>query len=253
MRPLDPVQRNRYDRNLLVPEISEEGQQRLLAARVLVVGSGGLGSPALYYLCAAGVGALTIVDGDCVELSNLQRQILHATPDVGRPKTESAHQRLQALNPDCAVRGVQERLTGDNVARLVRDADVVLDCTDNFETRFVLADHCWHAGLTLVSAAVLRLQGYVFTVRPGAANPCFRCFLPDMPPPGTVRLPSEVGILGAVAGLFGTLQALEAIRLVLGMGHNLTRAIVRYDVVSGRFDEAVRVRDPDCPFCAERP
>lgn len=247
---LSPDQLIRYDRNIRIAGFGEEAQKRLLAGRVTVVGAGGLGSPALYYLAAAGVGSLTVIDGDRVELSNLQRQILHRTADLGRYKVVTAAERIEALNPDTRVTLVPERLNEENITRVIRRADVVLDCTDNFETRFALADHCWREGLVLVSAAVLRFGGYQLTVAPGAANPCFRCFIPELPEPGSVEVPAQAGILGAVAGALGVQEAMEAIKLITGLGAVHTATLLIFDGLAGTWRTAVRKKDPDCAFCS---
>jgi len=243
----------RYSRQILLPEVGGAGQRKLLASRAFVVGAGGLGSPALLYLAAAGVGTLGLADGDAVELSNLHRQIIHTTSAIGRNKALSAEAAIRALNPDCEVRPVATRLTAQNVRAALRGYDVVLDGSDNFPTRFVVADACWLEGIPLVSAAVIAFEGQLMTVLPGEASPCYRCFLPEPPPPGLVPTCQEAGVLGTVAGVMGTLQATEAVKLLLGVGDLLSHHVLVYDALEGSFRVADRVADPGCPLCGEEP
>jgi adenylyltransferase/sulfurtransferase len=251
-RPLDPDQLERYSRNILIDLIGEVGQARLLSSSACVVGAGGLGSPALAYLAAAGLGRLTLIESDRVELSNLQRQVLHVTGDVGLAKTESARRRLTDLNPDCRLDVVTERLGRGNIARLVGGTDVVLDCTDNFATRLLLADHCWRAGLTLVSAAARRFEGLLMTLRPAPGNPCYRCFMPEAPPPEAAPGTEVVGVFGATPGVLGAQQALEAVKVLLDIGEGLERRVLIYDGLGCTFRTVQRVCDPACAFCAGR-
>ncbi|HSK39028.1 MAG TPA: molybdopterin-synthase adenylyltransferase MoeB, partial [Arenibaculum sp.] len=204
----------RYARHILLPEVGVEGQERLLAARVLVVGAGGLGAPLLLYLAAAGVGTLGVVDHDAVELSNLQRQIIHDTASVGRPKVESAAERIRAVNPDVRVAAFHERLGPGTVSRLIDGFDVVVDGSDNFATRFLLNDACFLAGRTLVSAALLRFDGQLSTFKAhlGPPHPCYRCLYREPPPRGLIPSCSEAGVLGALAGTMGCLQATEVLK-----------------------------------------
>jgi molybdopterin/thiamine biosynthesis adenylyltransferase len=235
---------DRYARQLALPEIGPAGQRRLAAGRVLVVGAGGLGSPAAFYLAAAGVGTLGIVDGDCVETSNLQRQILHATADIGRPKALSAAETLRALNPDIDVRPMNMRLTRENGAATLAGFDFVLDATDNFDTKFLIADLCHAAGRPYSHAGIARFYGQTFTVLPGCSA-CYRCVF-EAPPEPTG--PPQ-GPLGAVPGVIGSVQATEAIKFLLGAGTLLTDRIFIYDAwrLTAR---CVRVaRRPDCPLC----
>ncbi|MFQ6097335.1 MAG: ThiF family adenylyltransferase [Armatimonadota bacterium] len=243
----------RYSRHILLTEVGVEGQQRLLASSAFVVGAGGLGSPAIMYLAAAGVGRIGVVDSDVVELSNLQRQIVHGTSDLGRRKALAAEETIEEINPDCDVEVFDQRLKVANVRDAMRGYDVVLDGSDNFPTRFLVADLCWFESVPLVSAAVLRFEGQLMTVLPGEGNPCYRCFVAEPPPPGMVPSCQEAGVLGAVVGVMGTLQAVEAIKILLGIGADLSRDLLLYDALDGRFTRVKRARDPACPLCGEEP
>jgi len=243
----------RYSRHILLPELGGEGQRRLLESSAFVVGAGGLGSPALLYLAAAGVGRLGIADGDCVELSNLQRQVIHRTADIGRPKVQSAAETIHGVNPDCRVDVFKERLNAGNVRRLLRGYDVVLDGSDNFPTRFLVADCCKLDGIPLVSAAVLRFEGQLMTVLPGKDNACYRCLFPEPPPPGLAPSCREAGILGAIVGVMGTLQAVEAIKVLAGIGEPMSDRLLIYEALGGSFRAVRRARDPACPLCGESP
>jgi molybdopterin/thiamine biosynthesis adenylyltransferase len=244
-----PEETERYSRNALLAGVGWEGQARWRDGRVLVVGAGGLGSAALFYLAAAGVGRLAVVDGDAVELSNLQRQILHGTADLGRPKAASAAETLAVLNPHCRVETIDLRLDPGNVRDVVRDFEVVLDACDNFPTRFLLAERCWREGVPLVSAAATGWHGQLLVAAPGAENPCYRCLVPEPPPAAAVPPSTQVGILGAVAGTLGCLQAVEALKLLLGLESDLTRRLLAYDGLQGRFQALERIKRPDCPIC----
>jgi molybdopterin/thiamine biosynthesis adenylyltransferase len=244
-----PAENERYSRNALLAGVGWEGQARWRAAKVLVVGAGGLGSAALFYLAAAGVGHLGVVDGDAVELSNLQRQILHGIADLGRPKVSSAAESLLALNRYCRVEPFNLRLQAGNVRELVQGFEVVLDASDNFATRFLLAEYCWQQEIPLVSAAASGWHGQLLVQRSGAENPCYRCLVPEIPPAAAVPAAVEVGILGAVAGALGCLQAVETLKLLLGQESDLTRRLLAYDGVQGRFQSLARVKRRDCPLC----
>ena len=249
------AQLERYARHIILDEVGEEGQEALLAARVLVVGAGGLGAPVLQYLAAAGVGTLGVADDDTVDLSNLQRQIVHTTERVGQPKVASAAASLAAINPEVAVDRIAERLTAANAGRLVAAYDIVVDGSDNFATRYLLNDACYFARKPLVSGALLRFEGQVATFRPwrgGDDNPCYRCLFPEAPPAGLVPRCEEVGIFGAVAGVIGTLQAAEVLKLVLGLGAPLTGRLLLYDALGSGFQEIRARRDPDCALCGSR-
>jgi len=244
-----PQETQRYCRNALLDQVGWEGQARWRAGRVLVAGAGGIGSAALMYLAAAGVGRLGLVDGDAVELSNLQRQILHGAADLGRRKVESAAASLAALNPLCRVETFDLRLDPDNVGQVVQGFEVVLDASDNFPTRLLLAECCWRNHIPLVSAAATGWHGQLLVAQPGAANPCYRCLVPEPPPAAAVPASSQIGILGAVAGAMGCLQAVEALKLLLGLDSDLTRRLLAYDGLKGRFQSLARVKRPKCPGC----
>ncbi len=239
----------RYSRNILLAAVGWEGQARWHAGKVLVVGAGGLGSAALLYLAAAGVGHLGVADGDAVELSNLQRQILHRTSDLERRKVASAAASLAALNPHCQVETFDLRLIKANVRDLIRNFAVVLDASDNFPTRFLLAECCWQERIPLVSAAATGWQGQLLVQVRDEDNPCYRCLIPEMPPPAAVPAATEVGILGAVAGALGCLQAVEALKLLLGRESDLRRRLLAYDGLQGRFQSLARPKQPHCPLC----
>ncbi|HYE79287.1 MAG TPA: molybdopterin-synthase adenylyltransferase MoeB [bacterium] len=243
----------RYSRHILLPEVGGIGQERLARARVLCVGAGGLGSPAILYLAAAGVGRLGIVDGDAVDLTNLQRQVLHGTPDVGVPKVESAARAVARLNPDVQVDGYPFRLDAGNARELIGRYELVLDGSDNFPTRFLVNDACYFAGVPLVSACVLRFSGYLSTFSYAPGTPCYRCLYPAPPPVGSVPSCSEAGILGAIAGVMGTLQASEALKWLLELGEPAVGKLVTYDALKTRFDTKFLRRDPACPLCGQAP
>ena len=248
---LSEEQMQRYSRQVLLQEVGVEGQRRLLDSRVLVVGAGGLGSPAALYLASAGVGTLGIVDGDRVDLTNLQRQVLHYTSDVGRPKTESARRTLEAINPDVQVRTYQTVLTSENALDILREYDVIVNGCDNFPTRYLVNDACVMLGKPLVDASILRWEGQATTYLPGRG--CYRCLFPAPPPPGSVPSCAEAGIVGAVAGFFGTLQALEAIKILLGVGETLANRLLLLDALSGDIRVVRWQRDPRCPVCGDHP
>ena len=242
----------RYARHIILKEIGGAGQQKLLAAKVLVGGAGGLGSPLLMYLAAAGVGTLGIVDDDTVSLSNLQRQILHHTADIGRPKTASAAESIAALNPDVTVVAHEERLTAANAIALVSAYDLVADGSDNFETRFLVNDACYLAKVPLVSAAIGQFEGQLSTYRAfDADNPCYRCVFPERPPPGTVPSCAEAGVIGALAGVMGSLQAVEVIKEITGIGQSMAGRLTIYDALDARFRTLKLRRDPGCALCGE--
>lgn len=245
------AQLQRYARHIILPEIGGEGQARLMRARVLVVGAGGLGSPVLMYLAAAGVGTLGVIDDDRVTLSNLQRQIVHSTARVGALKTESARETLSAINPEVEVVCHSERLTAANALDLFAAYDIVADGSDNFATRYLVNDACYLAKKTLVSAAMLRFDGQLATFKAhlGGDHPCYRCLFREPPPAGLIPSCSEAGVLGALAGALGAMQAVEVVKEILGVGESLSGWLVLYDALAARF-EKLRVRpDPDCPLC----
>jgi len=246
---------HRYARHIILDEVGGAGQAKMLEARVLVVGAGGLGSPLLMYLAAAGIGTLGVVDDDTVSLSNLQRQIAHTTDRVGETKTSSARDTIAGLNPDVTVNVHETRLDRANVEALIANYDIVADGSDNFETRFLLNDACHLAGKTLVSAAVLRFDGQLSTFKShlGGDNPCYRCIYPEPPPEGLIPSCAEGGVLGALAGTMGTLQATEVIKEVLEIGDSLSGTLLIYEGLSATF-RRVRVKpDPACALCGAAP
>ncbi|MEW5952940.1 MAG: HesA/MoeB/ThiF family protein [Bacillota bacterium] len=238
---------NRYRRNILLNGVGEAGQRKLLSSSVLLVGAGGLGSPAAFYLAAAGTGRIGLVDGDMVDVSNLQRQILHATPDVGRAKVVSARDKLTALNPEISIEAHAEVFSGANAAGLIQSYDFIIDCTDNFQARYYLNKACVDLKKPFVYGGVLAWAGQLFTVLPGA-GPCFRCIFRQEPPPGAPGA-SVVGILGAVAGVIGVLQAAEAVKYLLGVGDLLVGRMLTYDALGAAFFEVPLRRDNNCPDC----
>lgn len=249
------AQLQRYARHIILPEVGGIGQEKLLAGRVLVVGAGGLGAPLLLYLAAAGVGTLGVVDDDVVELSNLQRQVIHATERIGIAKVESARTALAAINPEVRVRAHRMRLDASNVMALLADYDVIADGSDNFETRFLLNDACHFAKKTLVSAAILRFEGQVATFKShlGHDYPCYRCLFREPPPPGMVPTCSEGGVFGALAGAVGSLQAIEVLKEIMGIGETLAGALLVYDALTQTFRKMKLRRDPTCPLCGDHP
>jgi adenylyltransferase/sulfurtransferase len=248
---LSDEQVHRYARHLILDEIGEEGQQRLLAARILVVGAGGLGAPALLYLAAAGVGTIGIVDDDRVELSNLQRQIIHTTGRLGQPKVASAAEALADLDPEIRVEPHAVRLDAGNVDALVGAYDLVIDGSDNFPTRYLLNDACIRASRPLISGALLKFEGQVSVFKPhaGSEHPCYRCLFPEPPRAGLIPRCEEAGILGAVAGVIGTLMAVEAIKEILGLGTSLSGRLMLYDALAPSFYTVKIPRDPVCASC----
>jgi molybdopterin/thiamine biosynthesis adenylyltransferase/rhodanese-related sulfurtransferase len=266
---LSSDQRARYSRHLLIPEVGEAGQQRLLQSRVLLIGAGGLGSPAALYLAAAGVGTLGIIDADVVDDSNLQRQIVHSTERLGEPKVASAKRTVEALNPDVEVKAYQERLTSENVERILADGwDVIVDGADNFPTRYLVNDaSVWH-DIPVVHGSIYRFEGQVTVFRPrmpGSAagradgaraeerGPCYRCLFPTPPPPELAPSCAEGGVLGVLPGIIGSLQASEALKLVLGIGETLQGRLLLFDALATTVDEVLVKRDPGCPVCGESP
>ena len=243
----------RYSRHLLLPEVGVEGQRRLEGSRVLMIGAGGLGSPAAFYLAAAGVGHLRIADDDVVDRSNLQRQILHTEARIGEPKVASAQATLGALNPRTQVEAVQARVTSDNIERLLDGVDVVLDGADNFPVRYLLNDACVKLGIPLVYGAVQRFEGQVSVFDAGRHRgelPCYRCLFPEPPPPEFAPNCAEAGVLGVLPGVIGLLQATEVVKLLLGIGDSLAGRLLQFDALSMRFRETRLRHDPDCAVCA---
>jgi sulfur-carrier protein adenylyltransferase/sulfurtransferase len=251
-RHLSAEQLERYSRHFLLHQIGEQGQGKLLDAKVLLVGAGGLGSPAALYLAAAGIGTLGIVDADVVDRSNLQRQVLHTTDRVGMPKTASAALALHALNPDVQVRVYPERLTVDNVMALFQDYEVIVDGSDNFPTRYLVNDAAVLLGKPVVHGSIFQFEGQVSVFTP-YAGPCYRCLYPTPPPPGLVPSCSEVGVLGVLPGVIGVIQATETIKLLIGEGEPLVGRLLMYDALAMRFREIRIRRDPACPLCGAHP
>jgi sulfur-carrier protein adenylyltransferase/sulfurtransferase len=250
---LDAPRRARYSRHLLIPEVGEEGQLKLLDSKVLLIGAGGLGSPASLYLAAAGVGRIGIVDADVVDESNLQRQIVHSTDSLGEPKVESAKSTIEALNPDVEVVAYKERLTSENVERILADGwDVIVDGADNFPTRYLVNDaSVWHK-IPVVHGSIYRFEGQVTVFKP-YEGPCYRCLFPIPPPPELAPSCAEGGVLGVLPGVIGSLQASEALKLALGIGEPLVGRLLLFDALAATFDEVKLRRDPDCPVCGEHP
>jgi adenylyltransferase/sulfurtransferase len=250
-RMLTDEQRLRYSRHLLIPEVGEAGQMKLLDAKVLLIGAGGLGSPAGLYLAAAGVGTLGIVDTDTVDASNLQRQILHNTERIGRLKTESARETITALNPDVHVVEHRLRLSAENVLDVIADYDVIVDGADNFPTRYVLNDASVILGKPVVHGSIFRFEGQTTVFAPGQ-GPCYRCLFPEPPPAEMAPSCAEAGVLGVLPGIVGSLQAVEALKLILGIGEPLIGRLLLYDALETSFRELRLRRDPACPACGEQ-
>ena len=252
-RTLDAEKRSRYSRHLLIPEVGEEGQLKLLESRVLLVGAGGLGSPASLYLAAAGVGRLGIVDDDRVDASNLQRQIAHSTETLGDWKADSAKRTLEALNPDVDVVTYKERLSSENVDRILADGwDVIVDGADNFPTRYLINDASVFHDIPVVHGSIFRFEGQVTVFKPHE-GPCYRCLFPQPPPPELAPSCAEGGVLGVLPGIIGSLQASEALKLALGIGESLSGRLLLFDALATEFNEVTLRRDPDCPVCGEHP
>ena len=242
----------RYSRHLIMPEVALDGQKKLKQARVLTIGAGGLGAPLAMYLAAAGVGTLGIVDFDVVDESNLQRQIIHGTSDIGRPKMESAHDRINDINPNVHVEAYEEALSSENALEIFKDFDVIVDGTDNFPTRYLVNDACVLTGKPNVYGSIFRFEGQasVFWAKEG---PCYRCLYPEPPPPGLVPSCAEGGVLGILPGAIGTIQATETVKLILGIGEPLIGRLLLYDALGMSFREMKLRKDPNCPVCGENP
>ncbi len=247
------AQIERYSRHIILADVGGKGQKKLARAKVLIIGAGGLGSPAALYLAAAGIGTLGLVDGDVVDLSNLQRQVLHTTATLGVPKVESGRQMLTALNPDSTIKTYQENVTTDNIMRLFEDYDVILDGSDNFTTRFLVNDACFFSKKTLISGSIFRFEGQLVTIKPHEGYPCYRCLYPEPPPAGLVPNCQEAGVLGVLAGTIGVLQAAEAIKEILGVGDTLADRLLIYDALEMKFRKVSRPKDPACPLCGSNP
>lgn len=252
---LTDEQIERYARHLVLPEIGEEGQLKLLKARVLVIGAGGLGAPLLTYLAAAGVGTLGVVDDDEVDLSNLQRQVIHGSSEVGAPKAESAKRRIAEINPDVTVEVHRTRIAADNALELVGGYDLVADGSDNFATRYLVNDACYLAKKPLVTAAIMRFDGQITTIRAHEEDggPCYRCLFGDQPEADPKMSCADVGVMGALAGVMGSLQASEVVKEITGAGDSLAGKLVLFDALATRFTTMTTKADPDCPLCGEAP
>lgn len=241
----------RYSRHIMLKEIGSEGQEKLLNGRVLIIGAGGLGSPAVLYLAAAGMGTIGIADADDVDLSNLQRQVIHGTADIGRPKVESARETIRAINPEVRVTIHREWVTAATIHRIIRDYDFVIDATDNFAAKFLINDACVLAGKPYSHGGILRFSGQAITVLPGTT--CYRCIFLSPPPQGAIPACSQAGVLGVLPGIIGTIQATEAIKFVLGQGEVLAGRMLMYDALAMSFRNVPIKRNPRCPLCGEQP
>jgi adenylyltransferase/sulfurtransferase len=242
----------RYSRQIVLPHVGGKGQRKLLESKVLLIGAGGLGCPAGIYLAAAGVGTLGFIDFDVVDISNLHRQILHATEDIGRPKTQSAAETIHAINPDVRVITHQEKLTSENAFGVFSGYDIIVDGSDNFPTKYLANDACVLLGKPLVFAAVFQFDGQASVFLPGK-SPCYRCIFPEPPPPGAVPSCQEAGVFGAVPGVMGTVQAVETIKLLLGLGTSLAGRLLIFDALMMEFTDVKLERDPNCPICGDNP
>lgn len=251
VRPFTPEQLKRYSRHIIMPQVGGTGQRKLLEAKVLLIGAGGLGSPTALYLAAAGVGTLGIVDFDVVDFSNLQRQILHDTDDVGRPKVVSAQETLNDINPDVKIVPYDMKLTSENVMEIIDGYDIVVDGSDNFATRYLVNDACFLAGKTNVHGSIFLFDGQATVFKPGEG--CYRCLYPSPPPPGMVPSCAEAGVFGVLPGIIGSIQAVETIKLILGVGQPLINRLLLFDALEMTFREVKLRRDRQCPLCGDHP
>lgn len=242
----------RYSRHIILKEVGGKGQKKLLDGKVMVIGAGGLGAPIALYLAAAGVGTIGIADADVVDLSNLQRQVIHFTPDVGKPKVESAREKMEAINPDVTVRTYQEWISAANIARIIADYDFIIDGTDNFAAKFLINDACVLAGKPYSHGGILQFVGQTMTIKPGE-SPCYRCIFPAPPPKDAIPTCSQAGVIGVLPGVIGTMQATEAIKFLLGKGELLTGHIMMYDALEMNFRKVKLNRNRKCPVCGENP
>jgi adenylyltransferase/sulfurtransferase len=244
---------HRYSRQMILPGIGGKGQRKLMEAKVLIMGAGGLGSSAAIYLAAAGVGTIGLADFDRVELHNLQRQILHKTDDLGRLKVESGRETLESLNPEVKIQTYPDRIVSANIREIIKGYDLVLDGSDNFPTRFLVNDACYFERNTLISGAILRFDGQLSTFKPHFDGPCYRCLFPEPPPPGMVPSCQEAGVLGAVAGIIGILQANEALKEILGLGESMAGRFLIFNALNLSFHEVKIAKNSNCPLCGENP
>jgi adenylyltransferase/sulfurtransferase len=242
----------RYSRHIILPEVGGKGQAKIAKAKVFIIGAGGLGCPVGYYLTAAGVGTIALIDNDTVEMSNLQRQIAHSVNTIGMPKVESAKKTFEALNPDVNIVAIQKRISKDNIIDLIRDYDIVVDGSDNFPTRYLVNDACFMAKKPLVSGAILRFEGQLTTILPGD-GPCYRCLFEEPPPPGLVPSCQEAGVIGVLPGVIGGLQATEVLKLILGKGEVLKGELLIYNALKTTFRKVKVPKNQACPLCGENP
>lgn len=243
----------RYSRQIILPEVGGKGQKKIAGAKVFLIGAGGLGSPSALYLAAAGVGRIGIIDSDHVDLSNLQRQILHSTATLNRAKVESARETLSRINTDIRIDTFNEKLTSENITGLINDYDIILDGSDNFPTRFLVNDACYFQKKILISGSIFRFEGQLTTLKGHLDQPCYRCLYPEPPPPGLVPSCQEAGVLGVLAGTIGVLQAVEALKEIIGIGSSLAGRLLLYDALQMRFREVKVRKDKKCPLCGEHP
>jgi adenylyltransferase/sulfurtransferase len=249
---LNDEQIERYSRQIILKEIGGKGQEKLLNSKVLIIGAGGLGSPCAYYLAAAGIGQIGIVDSDNVELNNLQRQILHFTEDVGKSKVDSAEEKIKKLNPDVKIKKYKIRLTSENIMDIIEEYPLIVDGSDNFPTRYLVNDACVLSKKILFHAGILRFEGQAITIIPGESA-CYRCLFPEPPPPGFVPSCQEAGIIGVVAGILGLIQANEVIKYILNIGMLLTNQLLIFDALNSNFRKVKVYKNPDCAICGENP
>lgn len=250
--PLTEEQIERYSRHIILQQVGGTGQEKLLSSKVMIIGAGGLGSPAALYLAAAGVGTIGIIDGDKVDLTNLQRQIIHHTNDVGVEKVKSAENKIRAINPDVTVNTYHKLAMADNIREIIRDYDFVIDGTDNFSAKFLINDACYFEKKPFSHAGILKFYGQLITILPGQTT-CYRCIFNAPPPVGVVPSCSQAGVLGVLAGVIGTLQATEATKYLLGLGKLLTGTLLTYDALEMEFRKVKLSRNPNCPLCSENP
>ncbi|MDD2366754.1 MAG: molybdopterin-synthase adenylyltransferase MoeB [Desulfuromonadaceae bacterium] len=249
---MNNLQTERYSRHIMLKEVGENGQQTLFNGRVLIIGVGGLGSPAALYLAAAGVGTIGIVDDDAVDLSNLQRQVIHSTPDIGRLKVESAREKMLQINPDVNVVAHRGRVTASNILSIISDYDFIIDCTDNFTAKFLINDAAVLANKSYSHGGILRFDGQTMTVKP-RESACYRCIFPEPPPIDIMPSCSQAGVIGVLPGVIGTLQATEAVKFLLGIGELLTDRLLTYNALKIKFREVAVKRDENCPICGRNP